>query len=95
MLVLESSTDPSGFELRKESVFVNLDGQNPTTSKEIDVPRQLALVCQMQGTVIQVALEPIELGESYFLSIPPLHFWRHSASFDLILSNEPRGPPGP
>ena len=44
MLILETTTDPSRLELRKEPVFVNLDGQNPATSKEINVPRQLALV---------------------------------------------------
>ena len=54
MLVLEPTTDPSRLELRKEPVFVNLDGQNPATSKEIDVPRQLAFVCQAQRTVIQL-----------------------------------------
>ena len=40
MLVPEPPTNPSRLELREEAIFVNLDGQNPATSKEIDVPRQ-------------------------------------------------------
>ena len=29
MLVLETPTNPSRFELRKETIFVNFDGQKP------------------------------------------------------------------
>ena len=46
----------------------------------------LRLSAKRKAPVIQVAFELVEFGALDFLSIPPLHLWRHSAGLDLILS---------
>ena len=60
--------------LEKKTIFVNFDGQNPTTSKEINVLGQLAFVRQTQSTVIQVTFELVEFGALDFLSITAAAF---------------------
>ena len=84
-LVLETTTDPTRFELGKESVFVNLDSENPATSEEIDITTKLATVSKANSVIVQVRLELLQLSSANFLCVLLLHRRSGSTGFDLIL----------
>ena len=51
-LILKTTTDPTRFELGKESVLVNLHSENPTTGKKIDIATKLAAVGEANSVIV-------------------------------------------
>ena len=58
-LVLEPTTDPTGFELGKVTVFVNLHLQDPAPGQEINILTKLATVGEPDSIIVQVTLETL------------------------------------
>ena len=56
-LVLETPTDPTGFELGKVTVFIDLHRENPAPGDKIDIAVKLATVGKPDGVIVQVTLE--------------------------------------
>ena len=84
-LILETPTNPTGLELGKVTVFINLHSEDPTPGEKIDVTTQPATVSKPDGVIVQVTLELLQLSSTNFLRILALHLRGDSTRLDFIL----------
>ena len=84
-LILETTADPTGLELGKVTVLINLHSKDPTTGEKINVTIQLTTVSKPDGVIVQVTLELLQLSSTNFLRILALHLLSDSARLDFIL----------
>ena len=64
-LVLKTSTDPTGFELGKVTVLVNLHGKDPTSGEKINIASKLTAVCEPDGVILNSSNLAARLSFAY------------------------------
>ena len=72
-LILETPANPTGLELGKVTVLINLHSKDPTSGEKIDVTVQPTTVSKPDGVIVQVTLELLQLSSTNFLRILALH----------------------